>query len=68
MRFIVIMEPRGIRENSSTRKHGDFVIRLFCRGEDAEDAFAAWDGDSFAFELGDYVGFLGGWGGVVAGW
>lgn len=68
MCFVVVVESGGVGENGTTTEYSDFILCLFCRGEDAEDAFAAWDGDSFAFELGDYVARLGGWGGGVAGY
>lgn len=55
MGLFVPMKARRIRQHSAAGEDGDAALGLLGRGKDAEDAFAAGDGDALTLELVDDV-------------
>lgn len=59
MRLGVPVEARCIGEHGATGEDSNASIGLLGRGKDAEDAFAAGDGDALTLELIDDVARVG---------
>lgn len=70
VRFVMVVETRRVGNDSVALKDGHGAIGLGSGRKDAEDTFAAGDGEGFARELGNEVGAAVGRGGLEArdGW